>query len=146
MRTTVLEEKMTSNERNRIIALHAAESALRDGEAETETATTILGFNAEAGKLLADDTDLDFTDTAIWTSANAIDATSDVAASNSIPQFTIKEIGVVDDDGSLNIENAGGPAVSPGITYFRVTSRGLGRDNTAQVIIESNYGKRLDRF
>lgn len=146
MRTTVMEERMTSNERNRSIAMHATESALRDAERTVAELEHISGFGALPGEVEDNENEPDFFNPAEWNDVNSVEASNrDHIASAGAPARTITKLlgRNAEADGALNTQGYGETQVSPGITNFRVTGRGLGGDTRAEVLIQTHVGARV---
>lgn len=133
MQVTVMEEKMAGSLRNRSIAFQAAESALRDAEA-TLTVAVLPSFNGTNG--LYEATSPQRWETIDWGTASNVatysgSALNDVA---SAPTYIIEELeAVLGGGGSLE---AGIPQQTD---YYRVTSRGVGGNTTAVVMLQSTY-------
>lgn len=133
MQVTVMEEKMAGSLRNRSIAFQAAESALRDAEASL-TVAVLPAFDGTSGNYQA--TSPQTWETIDWgTAANVAtyggNALYDVA---SAPTYIIEELEpVLGGGGSLE---AGIPQQTD---YYRVTSRGVGGNATAVVMLQSTY-------
>jgi len=157
MQTTTLEEKMASNNLDRMIALQAAEAALAEGE-------TIVRALNNAGQLGPYDGngadaryDGSFTD--IWT---VVDWTGSSAANtNEASPYTGPDVAVYTSAGgpppAFVIEQyaaaLAGPQNNPGgygqgigsgtVFLFRVTARGTSRAGTGQVFLQSIMTRRL---
>lgn len=148
MSSTSLQEKMAGNFRDREIAFQAAEMALAHAENYAKTSiTSVAAFT---------DTNGYYTFTNGPTSRNAFTGTWWESNYSQIlsttidevrlqPRFTIEyrnEVGV-DEGTSVNIGAYGESTGGGAIASFRITARGTGQSNSTQVILQSNYGKRL---
>lgn len=149
--TTVLEEKMAGNDRDRNIAFQAAEAALRGGEQMIET-LTIADFDSGTdndglfdndGSLLDidDDTKPDNKDDATWDSdpaiTSSIEYSTPIALIAAQPRFYIEYIG----QESVDTLQGGTTGGAPFVDFFKVTARGTGRQSTTQVYLQSYYGR-----
>ena len=146
MRTTVLEEKMASNTRERGIAFQSAESALRDAETFIEGIVSTSGFNGSNGLYGSDDTAPDIAASATW-AANSSEsvAATQLAKSYAAPRYFI-QLGETLQGESPDLV-VGEYGVHPGsgdTTTFRITARGVGGgQDGAEVILRTNYGRNL---
>lgn len=146
MRTTIMQERMTSNERNRSIAMQSSESGLRDAEAIVAALLFAEGYGQEPGELTETENDPDVFDPTAWENTDSVEAThnSHIAASGAPTRTMTKMLGRDrNGDGSLNQSGYDGNAVSPGVTHFRITSRGLGGDTRAEAILQTHIGARI---
>lgn len=146
MRTTVLEERMTSNARNVALAMQAAETALRDAETIIDDEINHLGgFGQLDGHYTEEMNEPDILDPSEWTTTSSAMATTEVAGTTPAA-FMIKDTGRYLGEGSLNSNLRGydgGGVGSPPPNYFRVTVRGLGGDGVATVVLQANVADRL---
>ncbi|VAW76317.1 hypothetical protein MNBD_GAMMA14-837 [hydrothermal vent metagenome] len=149
MRGTSLEEKMTSNMRDRMSAFQAAESSLRDGELFINTVVSQSVFNGTNGLFGLNDLEPDFIQTAVW-SDDALSATATpVPGTRVSPRYFIKRYGNIKGGaGAKNIGNGYKSKVaSSDVIVFRVTSRGTGNTVGAsataptEVILRSYFGR-----
>lgn len=152
MNTNSLEEKMAGNMRDRNLALQAAEAAVRAGEATLEipnpepaaapicaTPPCACGappcdawaFSAPGNFLIL---------TKVWWDANGrLDAnltTATLGGVKSAPRFVIEARGLIPGGASLGFGNSSG---NTGSLAYRVTGRGTGGTDEAQVLIQSSY-------
>jgi len=141
MRTTMLEEKMAGNLRDKNLAFQAAEAALRDGEDLFESLVATSSFDGTDGRLGASDDDPDFFDSATWSTSDSIaysETMADVAAQ---PRYIVKFIKEIEgDSGSLKVSGYGNDRTST-VTNFRVTAKGTGKTETSTSILQAYYGK-----
>lgn len=139
MQTTVLEEKMAGNFKDRNMSLQAAESALRSAENFLNTTTvlptfdgSVLGLYQPATGLIPqwDDSVIDWSDT-----TNDVIAYAGALSNISVaPAYIIEEMPPITEGGSslevgVAIENR----------YYRVTTRAVGGTDTAVVMLQSTY-------
>jgi len=141
MRTTVLEEKMSGNTRDTMLAFEAAETALLDGEdylANTINALAVAFDGAQLGLYQAGSRPDLFAD-ATW--LNSIAHRGTYPGVTSQPRFIIEYAGQLSDSGGNDITIADyGELSTLGTPYtFRVTARGTGGTDNAVVLLQSNY-------
>jgi len=146
MLMTVLEEKMSGNQRDRSLAFQAAESALRQGE----TALAVFmsanppssAFNCTvANSVTTCNLAADVTTASVWSSSSAQTYSPNLPNVSSQPQYLIE---VLYDGASQSIckpSILSGAACQPGpfYCYYRITARGVGGSSTAVVIVQSYY-------
>jgi type IV pilus assembly protein PilX len=144
---TTLEEKMAGNSRDQNIAFQAAEAALRAGELviENETDKTVFDTTPDNTNGLHLATEgLDYKAEATWAAAESV-ASADAGDSDAIPlvaaqpRFYIEYIG----DKPSDPLYAGTPPGPDPISFFRVTARGTGRQNTTRVFLQSHFRKQF---
>lgn len=137
MNTTVLEEKMAGNYKDRNIAFQAAEAGLRAGEAYLRK--TDLVFDDEGsntGLYLPTTSGLPRWKQVIWTSIGGdvreyIGSLSSVAAA---PVYIIEELPPVSEAGS-SLE--AGVAIES--RYYRITSQAVGGTDSTLVMLQTTY-------
>lgn len=152
--TTVMEERMSSNTRQRNMAHQAAETALKSAEqwlgntAGNIMLATHIGLFDKSAELY-DDTvnsrsiDWDINDSTDWTADNsqAVTTLSNFPSSASeipgAPRYVIEYIGRVGDP-PLNFTD-------PDLRdyAFRVIAIGWGQDKTTKVVLSSTFSKKL---
>lgn len=145
MQSTVLEEKMAGNFRDRNIAFQAAEAALRNGEAWLLSigSAPIPDISGSAGVVYKLAT---LPSTWPWSGTGAGFVTVDgmeesppvTRVINSAPRRLIEEIQFVN-DGDLTI---GTGQAKEGNMQYRITTRGTGGSDNAMVMAESLYSRR----
>lgn len=149
IQTTSLEERMASNSRERNQAFQAAEAGLREAEQYINTLVTTNAFGSEAGLLNETDSEPDYFDTSIWVDANSKKVTSSAVGNlyglNEYPRYIIKYTveNTSDTDESLSVDGYGERLAGESVTIFKITSRGVGGSNNAQVVLQTHYGKRF---
>ena len=124
-----LEERMSSNTRNRDLAFQAAEAALRYVQANLSSGDNIrsLDYSGSTTGLriynaaLADDATFWGT-TFVWSTATARNSTDVISQVASQPLFVVDRMPPI---GTVEI--------------YRVTARGVGRDGNAVVILQAAY-------
>ena len=136
MRSTLMQERMAGNDRDRNLAFELAESGLRDGELYLASPTigTFSTVTNANGRYIAR------TDGTTWWSGSQESTTwasdGSGSASGSLPgvSYIIEELQTIaGTNGSLR---AGVPGIN---TYYRVTARGVSGNSNAVVILQSIY-------
>lgn len=158
MRTTTLEEQMSTNMRDRNLAFQAAEAALRDAQAWLNAQTVRpVPSNTGAGNVWTANLPLEsqglmngFNDVAFYTGYNW------VAGNNSVvygaltgepalagvvqqPRFFIEEMYFVPDDSSPQTRAQG-----KGIYHYRITARGVGGSVNAVSYLQTMVRRRYN--
>lgn len=158
MQSSTMEERMAGNLRDQTLAFQAAESAVRDAETFIEGLASTASFNDSNGLYQADstlvpdrlDSDDDSTkdhldgDSTAWSRSKSV-AASTIAGTATAPRYYIQHLGTVDGGGSsaLNIKGYGALKAGSDVELFRITARGTGGSDSAQVILQSHYGMRF---
>lgn len=169
MRSTVLEEKMAGNMRDRSLAFQAAEVALRDAEAFIESIVSAGGFVCDVNDI-DDPTAItnctggfqyangvihndvleccsSTTNGDVWSTDNgSVAASTDIAGVKTAPRyFIIHNANLVNEtQTALNIgPGYGGLSAGDDMTAFTIVARGTGGTDNSQVTIVSYYGKRF---
>ncbi len=160
MQSTILEEKMAGNMRDRNMAFQAAEAALTDAEQHIVRGffSGFTGFRADCGAATADTTDngLCFTDgikPPVWERGDVWDATRSVEYG---AVTSAKKIGDIDADPEIDVT----PALSAQPRYiieavnntpnhtcdgtsgkrcYRITARGQGVNPNTVVVLQTIY-------
>lgn len=162
MSTTTLEERMAGNMQSRMLAFQAAEAALREGESwlgpklqpPAVCASSPCGDDNvwQAGSLDELDDDLDMADSDWWTTVGKNASTEykgiesdgspagypDVAEN---PRHTVEHRHFDPDTASATCTSYSSPCT--GRHFYRVTARGVGKNENADAIIQSTYAKRF---
>ncbi len=151
MGTTTLESKMAFNVKDRNLAFQSSESALKAAENWLQQQTTVSPFaSATTDCSSATEDGLhkvsglpDWRDLSWW------DSCSDIVAYN-LPGGYVKSGSAYIIEYVKTVQSAGGSLTLgdeyiPGAddTFFRITARGKGGTNFANVIVQSNYKKRF---
>jgi type IV pilus assembly protein PilX len=137
MNTTVLEEKMAGNYKDRNMAFQAAEAGIRAGESYLRTTTVLAAFDSTTpGLYQPTQSGLPRWEQVVWTSIGGdvrqyLGSLSNVAAP---PVYIIEELLPVNDTGG-SLE-AGVAAES---RYYRITSQAVGGTDTAFVMLQTTY-------
>lgn len=153
MSSSSLQEKMAGNFREREIAFQAAEAALANGEQFALDQINTPGAFADDGGTNGLYTTNNgptsynaFSYSTWWTGTKSKPFTGTaIAEVRTQPRFLIEyrsEVG--EEEGtSIVIQNHGDSQGGGTITSFKVTARGTGQSDNTQVILQSDYGKRL---
>ncbi|MDQ7091093.1 MAG: PilX N-terminal domain-containing pilus assembly protein [Methylococcales bacterium] len=140
---TGLEEKMANNNRDKNLAFQAAEAALRAGEIKIESKTTTEEFAAttENGLLSKDESVPDHFNSNTWTDNDSFSFDANLDQVNIQPRYFIKYTGDHEVP-CINTASYGQPC-SVIISYFTVTSKGTGAQDTSEAYLRLNYGKEF---
>lgn len=139
MQTTILEEKMAGNFKDRNMSFQAGEAALRAAESILITTPILPSFTGgtlgyyqptSSGAPRWDSSVVDWSDTA----SDVIAYTGTLENIATAPAYIIEELPpVAEGGGSLEA------GVSLENRYYRITTRSTGGTNTAVVILQSTY-------
>lgn len=148
MQTTTMEEKMAGNMRDRGVALQAAESGIRDGEAFIESVASTAAFNSSNGGLYGEfETPPEPFAAATWASDTTSRAGTLLQGISAAPRFFIRYTGMATvDSSSLKVKGYG--QGSPGdVATFEITSRGTGITGgttaATEAMVRTFYGRRF---
>ena len=152
--TTVMEERMSSNTRQRNLAHQAAETALKDAEQWLSNAAGNVVTKAHVSKfdaatelydstITAKSLTWDINDGGNWTTGNSQAVTTlssfptDASVIPGAPRYIIEYVGRIGDP-PLNFTD-------PDLREFafRVVAIGWGPDKTTKVVLSSTFSKRL---
>jgi len=148
--SSVMESRMSANSIDQDAAFQAAETALRAGEASILAlpARTIGTANCAAPCVAT----LNSVNNGVFANAPALPwgtaQTAQVTTGAGVyagvatpPEMVVEYIGFVPDQGGSLLKGTNQSV--PGSDYFRVTSRGTGKTNGAQAILQSTFAKRF---
>lgn len=145
MMYTMLEEKMSGNQRDRNLAFQAAESALRQGETDLEG---YLSKNPVESKFNCTDANTcpslaDVTAKGTWgEGTKATTYSGKLTNLASSPQYLIEAMfngNPVDIYGIDPLSAGASKTLLNSYCYYRITARGVGGTSSAVVIVQSNY-------
>ena len=141
--TTVMDERMAGNSKDRQLALQATEAATRDAEHFLESFVSLAAFTGAGGLLRTSDPEPNYWDASQWTAGNSMAYRQTIAGVASQPRFIIKMLGEIVPLNNTRSLNMGGYGQQEGgKTYgFRITARGSGGTGTATAVIQCDYGK-----
>ena len=150
MSSSSLQEKMAGNFRDREIAFQAAEAALAYGEKWAKDNINTEGAFSDTNGLYSTNNGPNsnnaYNIATWWTGTDSkVYGGTAIADVRAQPRFTIEyqtEVGV-EEGTSIVVENHGESQGGGTITSFKVTARGTGQSDNTQVILQSDYGKRL---
>lgn len=152
VQTTSLEIRMARNEHDAVLAFEAAESALRDAEAQIELTTTTVNFNdfgaAGLWTVAPMGQDNRWDDPTIWNDGRSIIAATGIAAVQGQvqPRYIIEHVAsVVRSENAYQMESDyGGGAGADQVEVFRVTAQGYGGSPNSLATLQTTYGRILD--
>lgn len=149
MRITMNEERMAGNIRDRSLAFQAAEAALRDAEVflanpGVTMPPTATAFPGSSGLLNLNDAEPDYYQPTSWVAGTSQDYTGLALPSvRTAPRFIVKYIGARQELPSAGV--VGSPnyvaQASEIVHLFKITARGTGQTDNAQVILQSYFGR-----
>lgn len=148
MSTSSLQERMAGNFRDRQIAFQAAEMTLAYAEdfARNNINSASI-FNNTNGYYAqySGPTNLSAFDATWWTNTGSQVLPTSIDQVRTQPRFVIEYRGNVgESEGtSVNLSGYGESAGGGLIANFRITARATGLSDNTQIILQSNYGKRL---
>lgn len=156
MRTSILEEKMAGNMRDKEQAFQAAEATLRFAEdfiRNNVIATVSFDTDGADGfYALSDGLDNDsdsyerIWETIDWTNADSLEYSAFNSSFNiaTPPRYVIQHMAsIVNANDTLNLDNAGQGTGAGTIEAFLITVRATGGSDDSIVYLQSSYGKRL---
>ena len=142
MGTSALEEKMAGNSRDQNQAFQAAEVVLRDSEKFIDGVVSTAGFNGTHGQYAAG-SNPDIFNSATWSSTTSKAYSGTLSGVNTPPRYIVEVVSSTGQTSAMT-ENAYGESSGEGvITNFRITARGTGGTDNAEVLLQSFYGKKL---
>lgn len=138
-KTTMLQQKMTNNFRDKEFAFQAAETAIRTGERYLNDATraniNAMVFDGSQG-FHSYDLDRSVKNESDWSGLNARNSEQGLNHVKGTPVYIIENI--------IGIQPPGGSLQSPQAkvsSYFRVTSKGKGGTDDSLVVLQTIYKK-----
>jgi type IV pilus assembly protein PilX len=135
MRTTILEEKMAGNVRDRDLAFQAAEAALRAAELVL-TGATPPTFSASGPYLSALNRPDAFWYSYVWTAGtNSVAYSPTPNGAAAAPRYVIETMPAISGAGSGSLKFS---ALSDSGVY-KITSRGVGGNPNTVVMLQSTY-------
>ncbi len=141
MRTSVFEEKMSSNLQDKQLSFQASESTLREGEAWLLTLTgepvPVTSCSSYPCVLTHDPSREAWGNSHSWWQSNSAAFTGTMNQVNALPRFIVEYERFVPDDLTI------GHGVPPGMQYYRVTGRGTGGSDETVTVLESTLPRRF---
>lgn len=145
MRGSGMQELMASNMRDRNLAFQAAEAGLRAGEEKLDDAVLpdfdTAPSDGHDGYVVAIDgsSNSGFWDSYGWDN-NSVLTSMEIDGISRQPRYVIEEItstgNIVSDGGAIDFQST---LSADDTIYYRVTSRGTGGTDSAEVILQSTY-------
>lgn len=141
-----MQEMISGNLRDQDLAFQAAEAALHDAENFLSTITTLALFNNAGGLYTTGNAPNVFTawpNDAPSYSGTAFGAINEVTTA---PEYIIEIRAQVPESVNSSLNLSGGYGVASGtgdVFIFKIHARGTGVSNNAQVILRSNFARRL---
>jgi type IV pilus assembly protein PilX len=147
MRTSLMEEKMTSNMREGELAFQAAEAALRAAEQNIQdNIISTVSFDTDGSDGLYDMTNNDIWKAINWDADDSLvyadfDSTYNISTA---PRYVIQHMATTgNDNDKTNLDNQGQGTGGGKVEAFLITVRASGGANKAYVYLQSTWGKRL---
>jgi len=151
--TSMFEQRMSGNLLDQDMAFQAAESGLRMGEAVVEGLTSvnrgtaacdasstpcISTINSVNGGVFSNSATLPWGDIYTFSASTFPSGTGEV---NTDPEYVVEyDTNLPDTNSSLGV---GTGRSIPGSDFYRVTARGTGMTDNAQVVVQSVYARRF---
>ena len=148
VQTTGLEERMARNAHDRALAFQSAESALRDGERYLETVVSLAPFDAAGTNGLWATPVLGqaprWETPAIWNDARSVIATNINGVARP-PRYIVEHVAtVLLEENAYQVQDPYNAGTSDRIEIFRTTAQGWGGSDTARVLLQTTYGRKLN--
>ncbi len=138
VQTTSLEVRMARNEHDAMLAFQAAESALRDAEAELWAAVTVAPY-VEVADMGAPP---NWAAAGVWTGGASTVAPNAITEAAEDPRYLIEYAGpVLRDENAHQLDDPYGNASIDRIEMFVITARGVGGTANAQVLLQTTFGR-----
>lgn len=140
MQGTVMQERMVSAEREGMVSLEIAESAIRDAEVFVDGLTTLTGFNGTNGLYGMGNATPDPLAGATWAGGNVRDATVVAVNGNNVtPRFYVEHVGDAENQENLMEGQGYGGPIATEAQAFRIVAWSPGVTGISQRVIESFY-------
>ena len=145
VQSTSLEERMARNAHDSVLAFEAAEIALRQGE------IYLLNNAPDADDFSDGGSGGLFTaapfgvrarweNPNVWAGGTSVEVPVSVDNVDSQPRYLIEFLATIDQTANQYEVGLGYPVLNETINIFRVTARGVGGSDTAQVLLQSSFG------
>ena len=149
VQTTSLEERMSRNARDEALAFQSAESALRDAERFVDTVVSTVPFTdggADGLWTVAPFGEPDrWTDADIWGNGTSVEAPTEIEGVAEQPRYIVEHVStILRDENAYQLSDPYVGNTSDRIEIFRVTARGVGGSENANVLLQTTYGRILD--
>jgi len=138
-KTTMLQQKMSNNLRDKELAFQSAETAIRTGEKSIQNATKLelknLVFDGSDG-YYSYDIDREVKEETNWSNLNTLSSEQGLYQVKETPVYIIENIvGIQPPGGSLQVPKANDS------NYYRITSKAKGGTDGSLVVLQSIYKK-----
>ena len=145
VQTTSLEERMARNSHDSVLAFQAAEMALRQAEEwliANPPVTTDFSNSGAAGLWTVAPFGVTprWETGGVWDAGTTIQVPVSVANVDSQPRYMIEFLATIDQTSDRYEVGRGYPVLNETINISRVTARGVGGTDTAQVLLQSSFG------
>jgi len=143
MRSNMMEEKMSGNQRDQNLAFQAAEAGLRDAETFIEGVVSTAAFNGSAGLYGESDSEPDVFNMT-WDASNSRSYSGTTLAEvASQPRYIIKYLGETGNTNTTPSIGGYGSVQSTTTKLFRITVRGTGGSDNSQAFLQSHYARKF---
>lgn len=148
VQTTSLEERMSRNARDAALAFQSAESALRDAEQFVETVVSLAPFDTAGTNGLWATPVLGqaprWETTAIWNDTRSVIATN-ISGVARPPRYIVEHVAsVLLEENAYQVQDPYNAGTSDRVEVFRITAQGWGGTDTARVLLQTTYGRKLN--
>lgn len=145
VQTTSLEERMARNAHDSVLAFQAAEMALRQAEEwliANPPETADFSNNGTGGLWTAAPFGVTprWQTGGVWGAATTVEVPVSVANVDSQPRYMVEFLATIDQTADRYEVGRGYPILNETINIFRVTARGVGGSDTAEVFLQSSFG------
>jgi type IV pilus assembly protein PilX len=150
VQTTSLEERMSRNASDAALAFQSAESALRDAEQFVETVVSLAPFDAAGTNGLWDTPVFGqaprWETAAIWNDGRSVVAPTNINAPvKRQPRYIVEHVAsVLLEENAYQVQDPYNSGASDRIEVFRITAQGWGGTDTARVLLQTTYGRKLN--
>jgi len=151
--STTMEEKMSANMRDRMVALQAAEVALEAGQEYMDSISAVSNFGDGSNGLYSTNDEVwqtldwdDFGEDADDDPNPPVVKVTGVLSEVAAPPMYIIEMGneIDSEEETLNLSGGYGDDVGGGgATVFKLTAYGTGSSANSRAILQATYGKQL---
>lgn len=153
MRTSVMEEKMTGNMRDKELAFQAAEATLREAEQYIQdNVISTVAFDTDGSDGLYDyrtasgDRNDRIWEDLNWDANDSLEYTDFDSSYNikTAPRYVIQHMATTGNENDiLNLDNMGQGTGGGNVEAFLITVRASGGTDNSTVTLQSTWGKRL---
>lgn len=143
MQGTVMQERMVSAEREGMLSLEIAESAVRDAETFIDGLNTLTGFNGTNGLFGIGNNTPDPLAAATWSGANVRAAAPVVVNGISVtPKYFVTHVGDAEAKENLMVGQGYSGPVATEAQAFKIVTWSPGVTGDSQRVIESFYTRQ----